>query len=515
MKNNYLSLRLFFTIVLLVFFILTLFPILQLVFYAHPSDNDNYVSFNAWKNIPLLKLIVNSFFKYGLSCRYSASVIAATVYTKIPVQVTESVMHTLIIKYRILALIQIICFTLSLFYLCYSFNKYITRQSKLFFFSIFALSYYILLISSTYIFHTFYEMISASGYTTGLWLTFLLIGLLIDNYYTNKKYSFIAIVIFFICGMLEIFPIIAGSILLYPFILKIINKKKIDYIFIVFGIFIITVFLLNFFNPVQAAKLKLYGNGDWVTNKEESRFSIHQIMLYLKEFLILWYNSVKALFRRRNILFTVTLTTVLSISLVKKNKTINIFSIIPYYIVIAICGFSFHYSYLSILSLQRANNLLSILISLTNVLLFTALEGIAINFTLPIWHSALILFKDLSKKQEIQSFIVEIKKYFDKNRKPISFMSIVLGLALTIFLIVKPGNTIANCYNAILTGSAKQYDRELVSRCKIIINSDTPIVYVPKLSNPPQVLFYSDSLENGAWAYFFNKEKLLYTNKEY
>jgi len=136
MKNNYLSLRVFFTIIFLVFFILTLLPILQLVFYAHPSDNDNYVSFNAWKNASLLKIIINTFFNYGLSCRYSASIIAATSFTKLPVQITEAVMHTLIIKYRILALMQIICFTLSLFYLCYSFNKYIINQSRIFLFSI-------------------------------------------------------------------------------------------------------------------------------------------------------------------------------------------------------------------------------------------------------------------------------------------------------------------------------------------------------------------------------------------
>lgn len=513
MKNNYLSLRVFLTIIFLVFFILTLLPILQLVFYAHPSDNDNYVSFNALKNASLLKIIINTFFKYGLSCRYSASVIAATSFTKLPVQITEAVMHTLIIKYRILALIQIICFTLSLFYLCYSFNKYIVKQNKLFLFSMFVLLYYIVLISSTFIFHTFYEMVSVSGYTTGLWLTFLLIGLLIDNYYSEKKYIQIAVVVFFICGMLEIFPIIAGSILFYSFLLKIIRDKKIDYIFVLFGLFIITVFFLNFFNPFQKIKLESYGNGAWVTDKEESRFSLHQIMLYLKEYLILGLNSVKILLRKRNILFTAILTTALSISLVKKNKTINIFSIIPYYIVIAICGFSFHYSYLSILSLQRANNLLSILISFLNIIFITAFEEFVIHFTLPVWKSFYSLFKSFSAKREIATFNNEMKNYFDNNKKTIFVASTILCVFALLFLVIKPGNIIADCYSAILTESAKQYDQELMARYKIIIDSKDPVVYVPKLTNPPQVLFYMDTLESKAWSDFFNKEKLLYVHE--
>lgn len=513
MKNNYFSLKSFLTIIFLVFFILTLLPILQLVFYAHPSDNDNYIAFTALKNSSLLKQIISTFTKYGLSNRYSASIIAVAIFTKIPAQITESVIYTLIIKYRILSLIQIICFTLSLFYLCYSFNKYIIRQSRLFLFSIFTLSYYILLISSTYIFHTFYEMISASGYTTGLWLTFLLIGLLIDNYYTNKKYSFIAIVIFFICGMLEIFPIIAGSILLFPFILKIINKKKIDYIFVVFGIFIMTVFLLNFFNPSKKVKLELYGNGVWVTDKEESRFSLHQIIIYLKEYAFLGYNSVKTLLRKRNILFTITLTTTLSILFIKRSKTLNLFTIISYYFVIAICGFSFHYCYLSINGLQRANNLLSILLSLTNLLFFTAFEELVINCTTPLWKSLHSLIKAFSTKKEIATFNNETKYYFVNNKKPFFIISTVFCIFVLLFLIIKPGNTIADCYSAVLTDSAKRYDQELMARYKTIVNLKDSVIYVPKLTNSPQVLFYADTLESGSWAEFFNKEKLLYINE--
>lgn len=508
-KKN-LTNKTFLFFILSFFFILTLFPLIQLAFYAHPSDNDNYIVFNGLKTVSVFSSCVNLFNKAGLSCRYSSTLIGF-IFTSIPTLITESVMYTLIMKYHILNLIQIISFTISLFYLCYSFNKYIIKQSTLFLFSIFVLLYYIILISSTYIFHTFYEMISAGGYTTGLWLTFLLIGLLIDNYYTGKKYVPIAVVIFFLCGMLEIFPIIAGSILLFPFILKIINKKKIDYIFVIFGIFIITVFFLNFFNPGNEAKLELYGNGNWVTDKEESRFSLHQIFIYLKEYLFLGFNSVKTLLRKRNILFTFTLTTMLSICLSKKNKKINIFSIIPYYFVIAICGFSFHYCYLSILGLQRANNLMSILISLLNIIFISALEEFVIHFTLPVWKSFYSLLKSFSAKKEIITFTNEIKKYFESKSKPFFIIGTILCVFASIFLVIKPGNTIADCYSAILTGTAKQYDQELMARYKTIINSEDSVVHVPRLTNPPKVLFYMDTLENGTWAEFFNKEKLLYT----
>lgn len=512
MKNKYYSLNNFLAIIFLVFFVLTLFPLIQLDFYTHPSDNDNFVVFNSLKNSSLLKQIITFISNNGFSCRYSASIIAVGIFTKIPAQITEFVMNTLIIKFRILVLIQIICFTLSLFYLCYSFNKYILRQNRIFLFAMFALSYYNLLISSTYIFHTFYEMVSASGYTTGLWLTFLLIGLLIDNYHTDKKYIPIGIVIFFLCGMLEIFPIIAGSILLYSFVLKIIKKRKVDYIFILFGFFIIMVFLLNFFQPGNKAKLELYGNGAWVTDKEESRFSIHQIILYLKDYLILGYKSVKTLLRKRNILFTAMLTTILSVSLIKRNKTINIFTIVPYYFVIAICGFSFHYCYLSINGLQRANNLLSILMSLMNIIFITSLEEFTINYTLPLWKSLYNLIKSFYTKKEIVTFTNEIKNYFDIKRKPVFIINTIFVIFILLFFVIKPGNTIADCYSAILTGSAKRYDQELMARYKTIINSKDSVVYVPKLTNPPQVLFYTDTVENGTWAVLFNKEKLLYTN---
>ncbi|MBO4731603.1 MAG: hypothetical protein J5597_02175 [Spirochaetaceae bacterium] len=511
MKNNYFSLKSFLTIIFLVFFVLTLFSLLQLDFYAHPSDNDNYAGFIGLKQLSsLYRNPLNPIISRGLSIRYSASLFG--LFKKIPSIITDAVMRSLIVRFRIVALIQILCFTISVFYLCYSFNKYIAKQNKIFLFVIFTLSYYILLISSTYIFHTFYEMVSASGYTTGLWLCFLLIGLLIDNYHTDKKYFPIAIVIFFLCGMLELFPIIAGSILLYSFVLKIIKKRKIDYIFILFGIFIITVFILNFFSPGQIAKLELYGKGYWVTDKEESRFSLHQIIIYLKEYVWLGYYSVKTLLRKRNILFTVTLTTTLSVSLIKRNKTINIFTIVPYYFVIAICGFSFHYCYLSINGLQRANNLLSILMSLLNIIFITSLEEFTINYTLPLWKSLYNLIKSLYTKKEIVTFTNEIKNYFDIKRKPIFIINTIFVIFILLFFVIKPGNTIADCYSAILTGSAKRYDQELMARYKTIINSKDSVVYVPKLSNPPQVLFYTDTVENGTWAAFFNKEKILYTN---
>ncbi len=507
------SYRFLFAIVFL-FFLLTIIPLLLLLLYVHPSDNDNFAIFATLKTMSSFRYTVDSFLQRGLSNRYAGAIAQRILINRIPAVITESAMHTLIIKYRMLAAIQIFCFAGSLFYLCHSFNTHIAKQGKLFLLSLFSLLFYSMVNSSSFVFHTFYEAISAGGYTTGLELIFVLIGLLIDNYHTGKKYILIAVDLFLVCGMLELFPLLAGSIILYSFIVKIISRKKVDFIFILFGIFIITIFFVQLFHPAQQDKLEMYGNGEWVVGKGEERTSPRQLLRYMKEFLQVTGDVIYTLVRKRNILFTLSLTSLAGLSLLKRDVRLPIMSIIPYYLVIALCGFSFHYCYLSIRSLERANNLISMLLSAETLLLLSAAERALVSFTLPVWKSLASLCRGLSRTKELLAFSDDLKNYFNSSRKGIILLGGTACAFILLFLVLKPENTIAECYSTVLSGSAKQYDRELTSRYKMIIESNAPVVSVPMLSEHPHVLFYIDSLESDAWASFFNKERLQFTDDQ-
>lgn len=497
-----------------VFFFLTILPLFLLAFYAHPSDNDNFLVFASLKKESHFSMAIDAFRQHQLPVRYAGAIIQNILITRLPAQLTESALRTLLIKYRILALIQICSFAASLFYLCHAFTVRIVRQSRLFLVSLFAFLFYTMLVSSPHIFHTFYEMISANGYSTGLELTFVLIGLLIDHYYTGKKNILIALIIVLVCGMLEVFPILTGCILLYPFILKRITGKKWDRSFFLFSFLIISIFLMQIFTPGQQSKLEMYGNGEWVIGKGESRTSLPQLLRYLKEFVHLTGEAVHTLLRKRNILFTAAVTTLTGTALLKRNIHIAPAAIFPYYLVIALCGFPFHYCYLSIIGLERANNLISLLISAQSLLFFTALEEAAVSFTLPVWKSLLACGKSLSAKKELQTLAADLKSYFISRKKPLIIISGTACVFLLIFLVVKPENTVSDCYEALLTGTARRYDREMTDRYSRILASDDPVVSVPPLSVHPHVLFYTDTLENGSWAALFDKEKLFFAEKE-
>ena len=500
--------NLFLYSIITVILLSALVPLISLCLYVHPSDNDNFYEFNVLKEECLIKIKLRNF---GLNKRYSASLMGF-LFPKILNDVSLQTMNTLLFCYRFTAFLQICLTCFSCYYLAFTLNKFIFNKSNLFLYYISTVFFIILVNSSSYIYHTFYELVSASGYTTGLWLSLLLIALLINNYYTNKKYILIALVIFLICGMLEIYPIVAGFILFYFFMKKIYVKKQIDIIFIIYAIFIITVFLLMIFNPCQKAKLELYGSGDWIASPGESRLSLHQLLSFSLQYGYLWFNSIENLIRHKNFIATLILIVPVTLLLLKNNKIIRLKIVVPYYLVIAICAFSFHYCFLSIIDLQRANNIITIFLSLLNLLFFISIAEKLILFTKPVWNAVYIFIKDVNQTESFKKFGFSLKLYFLENKKIYLSVLFILITSFTILIQLTAGNKIANCTATLINGSAERYNREQWDRYATIINSNDDIVYVNKLSNPPIEIFYMDSITNSA-TLFFDKQEIRYVEE--
>lgn len=503
-KNKWTDLFLYLTITVIL--LSALVPLIVLCFYAHPSDNDNFHIFSSLKHGNFL---INVLKNFSLNRRYSAALMGF-VFPKITDEVSVQTMNILLLCYRFTAFLQICLTCFSCYYLAFTLNKFILKRSNLFTYYIFSVFFIVLVNSSSFIYHTFYELISASGYTTGLWLTLLLIALLVNNYHTNKKYILISIVIFLACGMLEIYPIIVGFILFYFFVKKIHVKKQIDIIFIIYALFIVTVFLLMLLNPGQKVKLELYGSGDWVDTPGESRLSLHQLLSFCFQYGVLGLCSIVNLVRHKNFISTLLLIIPVAILLVNNKMFVRLKIVIPYYFVMAICAFAFHYCFLSITGLARANNIITLFLSLLNLLVFISIAEHFVLFTKPVWNALFVLLKDVSHTECFNKFVCSTRSYFLDNKKLYLSVLFILITSLTVFIQLKAGNVIANCTAILLNGSAKTYNQELCERYKKITESPDEVVYVPQLSIKPRELFYTDTVTLGTQATFFNKKEIFY-----
>lgn len=462
--------------------LILLLPLFILCFYAHPQTLDNYLIFKTYEETG-----VNIFSKnIRPGCRFISYLFINPLWV-IPESYTINDITTILIIYRICAGLMVTLFSLSFYYLLKIINTFYLNLSRSRFIFLYSLLLFLITNSLQRIDLFFYEVTTSAGYTIGLSLGLIYIGLLIKYYFTKKNLliPISYVLVFLLCGTIEYFTILAGYAAFVCLLSHIIAKKQIKFFLVLHIIYCLLAFYLFTLAPGSAEKIAGYSGG--IANPH----SINQFIKWLKSMNYETLHVWEYITQRKLIPILILTFFLIKHKIPKFNK----------YTVLFIIG---NYSLCYIMALAI------FILGITDFIWVGYV--IQIPYILMVINTLFLLFIVMSyvQKNYRVNFIGHTKDYlkvfFNSN-----FVSLVVFIVYILYISVAvSGLPVRQAWKDVLKGTAKNYNTEVHKIYEIIQNSKYDIAYVQEITDIPPTLITSN-LTSNLWSatgpYLYAKQR--------
>ncbi|MGI5084553.1 hypothetical protein [Treponema putidum] len=485
--------------------IITLLPLFMLCLYNHPTTLDDFRNFNSLKNG------YDFFSVLKIGARYATPPVL-WLFT-FSFQPTMSEMNQMLIIYRLYSLFFILFFAFSVFFTLKQCNTYFLKMKYCSFFLFYTVCLFVLLNCINNFAYFFYDIVFSAGYTYGICLILLFIGILI-KYTLDKKRIIYSIVLFFltfiISGTIEYYSVLLGFILFIYLVSYWIKEKKVNMFFVVLFLLCFFTSLTYIFASWVPDKIKLY------THNIETPHSFDRFFIWLKDTCFYFFYNFLGYSSFDKLPFIIILSLVSIIRLNKAGYKIKgIYLLLPYIIVI-IMNFALFFS--GIIYLRG---------KLCSMSIFNLILAINVIFIfMYIFQNVMFLISYFIKKYDliecIDKIVHALQKEFMFYRKMLSIVFTLIAICYIGFIgVYTPGLATRQAWKDVLKGTAARYSTEVLNIYEKLIESSEKIVEVNAIKNVPnsivvynfwsmEIPSYDDiSLEVGS---FFNKETIKIIN---
>ena len=452
-----------YTVILLSF---TMFPLLLFCKYAHPQNVDNYIAYHSYQEqndkIGASASYFADFIHFVRPGKRFISFFSSRLFLMIPKTLTVENITAIVLVHRLYALSIILMFVLSLFFLVYQCNVYFLSLSFSKFCFIYSLILYIILNSLVRIDFFLYEMTLSAGYTMGLCLYFLYVGLLIRYYHSTRRLLTIQIlsyiILFLLCGTIEYFPVLAGYTAFVFLIIHFIKYKRIELTILLQFLYCLVAFAGFIFEPSNVHKVNLYSSGI------QNPYTISRFLT--------WFRNMNTEVKNIFVYFLQLriLPLLIFISFLLKNR-INIdqrfalLFICMNYVICYIMAFAIFVSGL----IDFKNN-----------------AAIQIPYELMVINTLLLFLVVLTK------YSIKITTTDGKSILPTGIYNIRLTAAFILYIIyfsvISPGFPVRQAWKDILKGNAYAYDKQIMQLYDEIRYSTEDTVIINEINTAPESL---------------------------
>jgi len=486
----------------------TLIPLFTLCFYAQPSDNDNWGIFTGFSFMTGYHPQFIEFFKMRGMFNFSY-LFYSPLYNQNGV-ITSSLFTSLLCGYRAFSVFCLVIFSASFAGLFFTVNRFYLRFRKSVALFVFSLLYFLLICALHSVEMAFYEIVSASGYTTGISYFFILLALLIWDYNCGRSIIRRIFIVFFAyasSGTIEVYSFVCGTLIFAFLAYDFYKKRKVNWFYFSVLLLCVVFFVRDFLTVKMWVLPDENGNVGKYKDLTADHTPLQNFIIYVKDFirsLVFFVKDItEILAYRANVLIVCT---VAAWALYKNKINLNFFCVLPYILMIFGVGFIFHLAIPNVFVMARYAWILYVFFFLYFLMLIVSLE------------SALFRFVERKASETAENLYVNVctgvKSLVQITGAFIQKYLVVLSIAFVFifsFLCYSYERlSVSSAWHELLDGTVQQYDEELTERYETIFNSSEETVYVDKLSVHPDTLFYTDSpsYSNGTKAYdeFFGKK---------
>lgn len=464
---------------------ITLLPLFILCQYNHPQHFDNYRTYEYYQENGFTH-DMHTFFSPGTR-------FVSVIYNqllRLPISLDVNDINLLLTVFRLSSMFIILFFSISLFFLCFVLNKFLVRAAYSKLFILYSVLLFVIINSLPRIDFFFYEMVMVC-YTLGINLFFIYLGLIIIYYHKKDILSlfFSCIVLFFLCGTIEYFTVLAGYSAFIYLCVYFLKKRSLD-VFVLFHlIYCLVVFYLFATAHGTYDKISIYSGG------AQNIYTFQRFFVWFINVTRELYNAGSFVLQRKILPFIILIFILLKNNINNYGKKIVFFLILNYLVSYVMAAFIFISGITSLDVLPNTMQIPYILMVINTILLI-------LYFLSHLYRYSKIVFEYKN---------IDILSIFNSFNR----VSVSLLLFLILFAsIFNRGLPIRQAWKDVLRGTAKKYNQEVLLIYEKIKNTHTDTVIVNETVNLPLTLTKNSYMSNlwsthGAYPYqkeFFENE---------